>query len=149
MKCLSIWDPWATLIAIGAKGYETRSWSPPDALLGQRIAIHASRARQGLALLATDRAFGIAVWDAFRAAGITVRDPFAPGCIIATAELALVIDTDGMIGREVLPTEKRFGDWSPGRKAWRLVDVRKTWPIPLRGMQGLFDLPNHIAQQVA
>src|SRR3990172_1771948 len=26
MKALSIWQPWATLIAMGLKHYETRSW---------------------------------------------------------------------------------------------------------------------------
>lgn len=41
MKALTVWQPWATLIAIGAKPYEFRSWSPPRWLIGQRIAIHA------------------------------------------------------------------------------------------------------------
>lgn len=41
MKALTIWQPWATLVAIGAKPYEFRSWQPPGWLVGQRIAIHA------------------------------------------------------------------------------------------------------------
>jgi hypothetical protein len=41
MKCLSIIQPWASLIAIGAKRYETRSW---QTRLGGRIA-HRSQQR--------------------------------------------------------------------------------------------------------
>jgi len=41
MKALTVWQPWATLIAIGAKPYEFRGWKPPRSLIGERIAIHA------------------------------------------------------------------------------------------------------------
>ncbi len=41
MKALTVWQPWASLIAIGAKPYEFRGWKPPRAIIGQRIAIHA------------------------------------------------------------------------------------------------------------
>lgn len=41
MKALTIWQPWASLIAIGAKPYEFRSWPAPKGLRGQRIVIHA------------------------------------------------------------------------------------------------------------
>jgi hypothetical protein len=45
MKALTIWQPWASLIAIGAKPYEFRSWQPPRSLRGRKLAIHAG-ARQ-------------------------------------------------------------------------------------------------------
>jgi hypothetical protein len=41
IKAITVWQPWATLIAIGAKPYEFRGWQPPRAIVGQRIAIHA------------------------------------------------------------------------------------------------------------
>lgn len=41
LTVLTVWQPWATLIAIGAKPYEFRSWRPPSWLVGQRMAIHA------------------------------------------------------------------------------------------------------------
>jgi hypothetical protein len=41
MKALTVWQPWATLIAIGAKPYEFRGWKPPKSMIGQRLAIHA------------------------------------------------------------------------------------------------------------
>lgn len=43
MKAISLWQPWASLIACGAKPFETRSWAPPRELIGQPIAIHAAK----------------------------------------------------------------------------------------------------------
>ncbi|MEA3537655.1 MAG: hypothetical protein U9R73_00830 [Pseudomonadota bacterium] len=48
MKALTIYQPWASLVIAGAKPYEFRGWNPRErgpayaALIGQRIAIHAS-----------------------------------------------------------------------------------------------------------
>lgn len=41
MKALTIWQPWASLIMIGAKPYEFRKWAAPKWLIGQRLGIHA------------------------------------------------------------------------------------------------------------
>lgn len=43
MKAITLWQPWASLIACGVKTVETRSWPPPGSLIGQRIAIHAAK----------------------------------------------------------------------------------------------------------
>ncbi len=43
MKAISLWQPWASLIACGAKPYETRDWAPPRDLIGQTIAICAAK----------------------------------------------------------------------------------------------------------
>ena len=40
MKCLSIHQPWAALVVLGAKRFETRSWQTDHR---GRMAIHASR----------------------------------------------------------------------------------------------------------
>jgi hypothetical protein len=42
MKAITVWQPWASLIIVGAKPYEFRSWPPPASLLGKRIVIHAA-----------------------------------------------------------------------------------------------------------
>lgn len=33
MKALTLWQPWASLIAVGVKAIETRSWPAPAALV--------------------------------------------------------------------------------------------------------------------
>lgn len=43
MKALSVKQPYASLIALGAKIREFRTWAPPAAIVGTRIAIVASK----------------------------------------------------------------------------------------------------------
>jgi activating signal cointegrator 1 len=59
MKAISLWQPWAPLIACGAKPYETRSFAPPASLIGQTIAIHvAKKIDKGAAQFAEDLMYG-------------------------------------------------------------------------------------------
>jgi hypothetical protein len=41
MKALTIWQPWASLIMIGAKPHEWRGYAAPKAVQNRRIVIHA------------------------------------------------------------------------------------------------------------
>lgn len=41
IPAITIWQPWATLIAEGYKPFEFRGWPAPKAYVGRRIAIHA------------------------------------------------------------------------------------------------------------
>ena len=43
MQALSMHQPWASLVAKQVKHIETRDRRPPSRLLGQRIAIHATK----------------------------------------------------------------------------------------------------------
>ena len=43
MKALTEWQPYASLTAARAKTSETRSWRPPESLVGQRMAIHGAK----------------------------------------------------------------------------------------------------------
>lgn len=41
LDAITVWQPWASLIAIEAKPYEFRGWAAPKSFRGKRIAIHA------------------------------------------------------------------------------------------------------------
>jgi hypothetical protein len=43
MYALTILQPWAWAIATGLKSVENRTWRPPDAAIGQLVAIHAGK----------------------------------------------------------------------------------------------------------
>jgi hypothetical protein len=49
IKAITVWQPWASLIIVGAKPYEFRSWNPRErgpgyaAYIGQRHVIHAAK----------------------------------------------------------------------------------------------------------
>ena len=42
MNCISLWQPWATAIALGLKTIETRSWPAPKSAIGHPLAIAAA-----------------------------------------------------------------------------------------------------------
>jgi hypothetical protein len=130
VKAISLWQPWASLIAIGAKRIETRSW--PCNYVGP-LAIHAAKRMNGeLQVIARDFPFG----PVLREAGLSPRD-LPLGCIVAVCRITGCKPTD-----EVHPSdqERAFGDYAPGRFAWILEDIQRlSVPEPCKGHQGFFD----------
>ena len=148
MKAITLTQPWATLVAIGAKKIETRSW--PTKYRGP-IAIHAAKAFPGWAkqtceeylfqraLGLPDRSEGdLQKWmDAMRD-GIKA---LPLGQVIATARIVNCIETH-LIERFVQPfteQERAFGDYTPGRYGFLLEDVRQIEPAPAKGALGLWE----------
>ena len=156
MKALPLWQPWASLVAVGAKRVETRAY-PPTRLglhVGQRIAIHATKAwgspsdggltRAEFELLCASPRFR----DALAAGGIDSPAGLPLGAIVATARLArasqITAERAELLERE-WPDEFAFGDYTTGRWAWVLSHVCVlAEPLPFRGSQGTFDVPDHL-----
>lgn len=138
MKCLSVLNPWAALVAIKAKGIETRSWATK---YRGPLAIHASSGR-------APKHMNIAWYEPFFSAlsplhrdingktGIAYRF----GCVIATCNLVDCIKTELIVGALYGLNELAFGDYSPGRYAWILEDIQMLpEPIPAKGKLGLWE----------
>ena len=134
MKAISLWQPWASYIAVGMKRFETRHWS--TSYRGP-LAIHAAKRR-----LTEDEQYLLEDYP--------LPAPVFPlGAIVATCELVDCIRmTDALIANR----ERRelcLGNWEPGRFAWALIDViALSAPIPMRGRQGLFDLDEQTLRAV-
>lgn len=154
MRALSLTQPWATLIAIGAKRIETRSWRPGGyqaarARLGEpeTIAIHAARAFPfGARTLCATEPFE----SRLNAAGYCVfpDDTLPIGAIVAVAEIADVCRTEQLVSR-LSEDELAFGDYSPGRWGWLLANVRRVEPpVACRGALGLWRVPDDHAEAV-
>lgn len=140
LQALSLWQPWASLIAIGAKTIETRHWAPPYAYLGERIAIHAAKKwdveNRGVIwrepFLADLRAAGLLQDTGLPAFGLPL------GAIIATARLAECHDA-ACPSLNLSERERAYGHYGPNRFGWALKDVLAlVTPIPWRGAQGFF-----------
>jgi hypothetical protein len=132
MEALSLLQPWATLVVMGAKKIETRSWSTP---FRGRILIHASLGKAG-SFFAKEPPFSNFITD-FNAL------PF--GAIIGEATLTTILRVedyelpDETMNRLTLE-EKAFGDYSAGRYGWMLEDaIAYVTPIPARGHLRLWD----------
>lgn len=131
MKALSLWQPWATLVAIGAKGWETRSW-----FMKHRgpLAIHAAKK-------CDDENMSYCLEEPFRsvlaAAGYDKIGEFPLGCVLCTVDVARCLDTldarrQGLISEQ----ERAFGDYSAQRYCSELVNLKRLEePIPARGGQ--------------
>lgn len=153
MKTISLWQPWASLIAIGAKRFETRG--RPTNVRG-RIAIHAAKKwlPDFVGPRATDARFTAPLYRA------GIRD-VPLGAIVATADLVACVEIDAepaeidlvtpsgrLVETIVIPPaepERSFGDYTPGRFAWVLRDVvRLARPVQMNGHQGWFDVPDNV-----
>lgn len=132
MKALSLWQPYATLIALSAKTHETRSWATTYTGL---LAIHAAKNKATLNLF-HDYTFRMAL----AAAGYKSPDDLPLGCIVAIVDLADCQPTQTVLARGGISAQERaFGDWTPGRWAWKLENIRRLQePIPISGKQGLW-----------
>jgi len=148
MKAITIYQPWASLLACGAKKYETRSWATN---YRGPIAIHAAQKSYNLG----DIDFGLVrgfMSAAENALGIYEANNAPLGVVVATAELVgcwRITASDGkracmlhlpngnpcVSGNELL-----FGDWTPGRYAWEFANMTMLpEPIPARGRQRLWN----------
>jgi hypothetical protein len=124
IPAITLWQPWATLIAIGAKPYETRSRRPPKRLVGQRIAIHAAQRMPVRSMLTDEEHLAIMIALKFKDYRYLPR-----GKVVCTAILADVSPAH-LVPRDL------FGKYGVGRFAWKLTDVRPLDPpIYARGTQ--------------
>lgn len=149
MKTITLTQPWATLVTLGAKHIETRSWQTH---YRGPLAIHAAKG-------ATPAVIRLAFVEPFKsvlnAAGYKLFSLLPRSALIATCQLVSVIPvykiTDrgfyawtGPDGRDyrfdLTEQERAFGDYSFGRYAWLLADVQELpTPVPARGALGLWE----------
>lgn len=131
MKVLSVAQPWASLLAVGAKKYETRSWKTEYRGV---IVIHAAKglskeSRRLMKLNPLTSALGMSL------------DELPRGMIVAWGQLTGVVRTEDIADLD--PFERKMGDFGRGRYAWRIEEiVLQPTPIPYRGRLGLWEAPD-------
>lgn len=163
IKALTLTQPWAALVATGAKRIETRSWSTS---YRGALAIHAGKGlgpvggRAGFVEFCTENE---RVYAALEDAGLV---PFTwdqdalmalpRGAIVAVCTLVDCVPSEKIMqafgahgpmdshgGHELWPLtdqELAFGNYAPGRFAWLLGDIRMlVEPIPATGKLGLWN----------
>jgi activating signal cointegrator 1 len=146
LPAISVWQPWASLLAHGIKIHETRSWAPSAAYLGRSFAICAAKVTTGLDHYASSVGDGpdhprtVALRRLF-ALGVNLdRMPF--GAVVGIGTLVEAIRMPPLESEQPGAMERALGDWTPGRWAWRFENMQRLpEPIPVQGKQGIFRLP--------
>jgi hypothetical protein len=127
VKAISLWQPWASLIARGVKRHETRHWSTP---YRGPIAIHAAK-RLDVAGAPEDLCRAVF--------GPNWRTALPLGAVVAVGRLARCREARG-IACSLTDADRAAGNFAAGRFAWTIDDVRPLLtPIPTIGRQGLFN----------
>src|SRR5262245_14012160 len=134
MKCLSVMQPWASLILHGHKQYETRTWAT-----GHRgwLALHACRSESREAVWLTQSPLSLDLPRPFYRFGADLPR----GVLLGVVELEDCVPTSALLN--LTTRERVFGDFRPGRFASRLARPRLLdEPIPFPGRQGVFEIPD-------
>lgn len=138
MKAITIHQPWATLIALGEKQFETRSWATK---YRGPLAIHAAKK--------VDKE--ICQKEPFRrvlSKHAYTADNLQTGVIVATCLLTECYQVHTHVGFYALVgdqnhvidgNEYEFGWYGLGRYARELTTVKQIEPIQAEGQQGLWN----------
>lgn len=127
MRAISLWEPWASLMAMGAKRIETRDWQ--TSVRGE-MAIHAAK-----------RPFHPAQWPVELGMWLdrVGMKTWGYGCVVAVGQLVDCVPVEQI--RDTLSAQERaFGNFAAGRYAWVFSDVRRLdTPIHAKGSQGFWN----------
>ena len=122
MLALTLQQPWASAVRDLGKRTENRSWPPPQRTLGQFIAIHAGQSFREDA----------ADWLAARTGRMLTRQNVPLGAVVALARVVEVVQ------------EHPDDPWFIGPYGWVLDDVVALTPVPCRGRQQLWRVPEEV-----
>lgn len=167
MRAITLWQPWASLIALGLKKYETRSWTTS---YRGKLLIHAAQRP-------IDSEGWLVVHQACELSGQEVLGSWVQkyGCIVAITDLTncLAMESHPRLGAyyqergdcnvtlhaqnrldailiETVPKlERTAGIWESGRYAWRLESTQQFHEvIPAKGRQGLWVPSTEVIKEV-
>lgn len=127
IKALSLWQPWASLVAYGVKRHETRCWQTN---YRGPIAIHAAKTLDiaGAPDLLCQHVFG-EFWPKVLPTGV----------VVAIGDLTACEPTES-VADHLTAADRAAGNFTRGRFAWRIENIRRLdTPVPLIGRQGLFN----------
>jgi hypothetical protein len=128
IRGITLWQPWAGLVANKFKRVETRSWATTYRGV---ILIHSAKRTPLPSELEPFSKYVPSLSELTQDFGKLVAIAQLNDCILMTEEF---IEKQSEL-------ERLCGNWQPGRYAWKLTEIRKIDPIPCQGKQGLWIPP--------
>lgn len=157
MYALTVWQPWASLIAEGHKPFEFRGWAAPERVVGERIAIHAG----SRSVRKEELAWLIACLEGRLGKGRPALKDGALGFLRTTGRMTYplrAIVCTAIIGESVRGDEAarrlgvavndsdREGTFNWG---WPMLEIEGVPDIPCKGAQGLWKVPAEVVADIA
>jgi len=138
LPALTLWQPWGSMVALGVKWVETRSW--PTNYRGWLV-IHAAKR-----FTLEEREICL-IWpfdEALKAAGVSMLADLPLGAGLCVARLDAVTPTEACVALDKV--ERSLGNYQPGRYGWVFGEIRSfDEPIPARGYQQMWTWPEPVA----
>ncbi len=160
MRAISLWQPWASAVAVGSKTMETRHWATK--YRGQ-IVIHAAKRRIIDELMRFNASWNwvgaLSPLGAAFGKGSKLDDLLPFGALVAVADLVDCRPTEDVRLGEIdvkryQPddssqlygwTERQMGNFDLQRFAWTFENIMPLpEPIPYKGGQGFFNVPDEL-----
>jgi len=147
MKAITLYQPWASLIMTGAKTFETRSWATkyrgPLVICSAKGGLSKSELLHLLSTWQIQSGLAPLVGDpldlSFRSFPGVKIDHLPFGKALGVVDLTNC-SKSGDLSRNQINTDWPYGDFTLGRYAWKLENVRPfDKPIPVIGRQGFFN----------
>jgi len=136
MKFLTLHQPWASLVAIGAKRIETRSW--PTSYRGRLGICAAAAFPQRARTLCWQPDFAAALIHG----GYGDIRQLPLGKVLAVVDLVHCVPVSAVM-LLTIGDDQPFGDFTFGQYAWMLENVgRLRRPIPCKGTHRLWSEPD-------
>lgn len=152
MKAFTVWQPWASLIMIGAKPWEFRKWDfqKRGIKIGQRLVLHAGarpmRAREildlvvsienGQSSLVADKALPV-LRRLYEQLSRKETPNLPLSVALGTVGMGKARDMAALFKR---PDSNRLDHHM---FAWPMIDPKPyDEPVPMRGLQGFFNVPD-------
>jgi hypothetical protein len=150
MKAISLWQPWASLWLSPRKVHETRPRRWP-VRRGQWLAVHATKSLEPGDLMLDaicEEEFGRA-WQTTLPRGALIGAVLVEG-VYRTEDVVRTMGWDAIVGtRRQYPDDLACGDFHSGRFAIKRGAYSVlAKPVPWRGQQVLFDVPDDIFGEV-
>lgn len=138
MKAISVRQPWASLIVLGYKEYETRSWRTS---VRGKIAIHSSSSQHVAKQLCKFKPYSTLLGQH----SCNSYEDLVYGHIIGTVFLDEVIECDdGNLLSVLSSQELSLGNFGHGRLAWKLSSPTPIKPFPFKGKLAFFDVSDEL-----
>lgn len=132
VKVITVRQPWATLLMLGIKKFETRSWSTK---FRGMVMLHVSKA------IPRAEDWGFFAWPNHNPDWVESFNTAYKKHTLGTVIGAMNIE-DSLRTEKLLPSseEQSMGDWTPGRYAWRMIPwFELETPIEAKGALGLWN----------